>query len=284
MSSHSLSSCAAIQIIEHERKLVLNNVYPINKVELAAVVFAVMAQDDNDAQVSGDQRDRSRPRPGKNKNQKDSRKRPPTQKLTKEERRLKYTQIARQRQTKERLRTVGRNSICYKCRRRGHTVGNCPENNKTDATSAKSVSESSHQRSNRICYKCGSTEHGLFQCPNYDKSSDTAQELPFATCFVCNAKGHLASACPENSHGVYIHGGACRICGSKRHRQTECPQAPSKQKDNQNKDESDSDTGVEHSVNLLEGTGDDLILPKEETVTAKSSKPTPKKKRRVVKF
>lgn len=44
-------------------------------------------------------------------------------------------------------------------------------------------------------------------------------------CFLCDAKGHLASACPKNERGVYPNGGCCHYCGSVRHLARNCKPA-----------------------------------------------------------
>lgn len=47
--------------------------------------------------------------------------------------------------------------------------------------------------------------------------------MPFASCFVCKGKGHLASACPENKErGVYPNGGACKLCRETSHLAKDC--------------------------------------------------------------
>lgn len=47
--------------------------------------------------------------------------------------------------------------------------------------------------------------------------------MPFASCFVCSGKGHLAGACPQNKErGVYPNGGCCKLCGDKSHLAKDC--------------------------------------------------------------
>eukprot|EP00842_Homolaphlyctis_polyrhiza_P001080 jgi/Hompol1/1973/HPOL_005033-RA len=73
-----------------------------------------------------------------------------------------------------------------------------------------------------ICYRCGSTEHPLSKCPVKHSSENP---LPFASCFVCKASGHLSSQCPKNERGVYPRGGCCKHCGSVRHLAKDCTES-----------------------------------------------------------
>ena len=50
------------------------------------------------------------------------------------------------------LKRVFEQKICFKCRRSGHSVEECPE-----------VSGDMEQAVG-ICYKCGSTEHSVTKC------------------------------------------------------------------------------------------------------------------------
>ncbi|GIX64222.1 zinc knuckle domain containing protein [Babesia caballi] len=95
--------------------------------------------------------------------------------------------------------------ICFKCRKRGHTLQQC------DSEVAG------------ICFRCGSTDHILRDCAEPDQGT-----LPFTSCFVCQKAGHIASQCPENYKGVYPNGGACFFCGSVTHRKVDCPERKKK--------------------------------------------------------
>lgn len=139
-------------------------------------------------------------------------------KMTKEERRAKYTQKARDRRNQNRSKSRMKDTICFKCRKRGHAVIDCPE------ASAEEKNQAQQQSSSSImCYKCGSKDHALRACKKLtskERSSFTAKGrldysqivLPFATCFICNEKGHLSSQCTkntkvssENYKGAFIH-------------------------------------------------------------------------------
>mmetsp|Transcript_29382 Transcript_29382/g.60955 ORF Transcript_29382/g.60955 Transcript_29382/m.60955 type:complete len:301 (+) Transcript_29382:444-1346(+) len=132
-----------------------------------------------------------------------------------------------------------------------------------------------------ICYKCGSTEHRIQICPKIKKYLKTGQtkvdfskvgELPFASCYVCQKMGHLASSCPESRNGVFPMGGSCRECGSVDHFAANCP---NKEKgDQSNDDESDS-----NSVTIDQFL-DETDKPGRKEDYIKSEK----KKRRVVNF
>lgn len=118
-----------------------------------------------------------------------------------------------------------------------------------------------------LCYKCGSTEHSIQECKDYQKG-DT--DLPFATCYVCHGKGHLASACPNNSKGMYVNGGSCRLCGSKQHPASHCPTRQPK-----------SPTKVD---GVPEESFDDLLQSEKKNSSAEQNKPKQKSKKSVVTF
>ncbi|KAJ3108167.1 hypothetical protein HDU97_002079 [Phlyctochytrium planicorne] len=104
------------------------------------------------------------------------------------------------RRRERRLRQKERLMTCFVCRKKGHSVKNCPVGG--DAVSfgkegAIDKSLISGIELENICYKCGSNEH---------KSS----------------QWHLAGACEQNEKGLYPMGGSCRYCGSVRHLAKDC--------------------------------------------------------------
>ncbi|CAO3587403.1 unnamed protein product [Absidia cylindrospora] len=103
----------------------------------------------------------------------------------------------------QRIRAKDRNTICFGCRQKGHSVENCKE---------------SKQGIQGICYNCGTTEHTLKQC----KKPRKGNTLPYAKCFICEEKGHLAGQCPQNTKGLYPDGGGCRFCGQVDHLAKDC--------------------------------------------------------------
>ncbi|KAJ6547627.1 hypothetical protein B0H19DRAFT_1033564 [Mycena capillaripes] len=101
-------------------------------------------------------------------------------------------------------------TTCFACRLKGHSARDCPSS-QSDGRSKSVVG---------ICYRCGSTKHTLARCK---KPTDPLNPLPFASCFVCTGKGHLASACPQNkAKGIYPNGGCCKLCRDTSHLAKDC--------------------------------------------------------------
>ena len=149
-------------------------------------------------------------------------------KMSKEERREKYTAIARNRRQSHVNKARDRHLVCYKCRVVGHSADNCPEKG------------GGGDSANSCCFKCGSVDHRLSACPQVKKFLKGNQRLdftklgalPYASCFVCNEKGHLSSSCPNNKNkGLYVNGGCCRTCGSQMHLAIDCPEKNKKHED-----------------------------------------------------
>lgn len=101
---------------------------------------------------------------------------------------------------------------CFNCRKQGHTLSQCPLNNKqTEGTG--------------MCFKCGSLNHMSRFCKVKSKGQGA---YPYATCFVCKKSGHISKDCPDNDHGLYPNGGCCLECGSVRHLRRDCPEKQKK--------------------------------------------------------
>eukprot|EP00548_Thalassiothrix_antarctica_P001708 CAMPEP_0194136840 /NCGR_PEP_ID=MMETSP0152-20130528/6809_1 /TAXON_ID=1049557 /ORGANISM="Thalassiothrix antarctica, Strain L6-D1" /LENGTH=181 /DNA_ID=CAMNT_0038833643 /DNA_START=41 /DNA_END=586 /DNA_ORIENTATION=- len=181
--------------------------------------------------------------------------------MTKEDRKTKYTAIAKSRRDKlsSNLSSGNKHVICFQCRKPGHTVANCPE-----ASGNRDGSETIEESSVQLCYKCGSTAHSLSECPRRGKSND----LPFAKCYICNEMGHLASSCSKNEKGIYINGGSCRYCESTEHLATKCPNRKKKKRTQKDPYEPDVNDLIERPANEAPSTTSEIK----------------KKKRRVVNF
>jgi zinc finger CCHC domain-containing protein 9 len=186
-------------------------------------------------------------------------------KMSKEERRVKYT--ARAKTVSSAVAATSSRTVCYHCRKPGHTAVNCPE---------ASIATTAGSTTSRCCYKCGSTQHGLGDCPHYQQQQQPGhhQDLPYAVCFVCKARGHLSSACPQNSNGIYVNGGECKRCGSKYHRASKCPEKQAARAEGKLPPQDNTfDDGISDGSNSV--VVDNSLIP--------SRKTTPKKPR-VVKF
>jgi len=62
-----------------------------------------------------------------------------------------------------------------------------------------------------------------------NRRSKVKTGLPFANCYVCGEKGHIARDCEENKKGLYYKGGGCFKCGSVRHIAMHCPNRKQKE-------------------------------------------------------
>lgn len=105
---------------------------------------------------------------------------------------------------------------CFACREFGHAAKDCPKE--------KEQQEKANELNGGVvcCHRCGSTEHSLAKCRK--PTPKTGSELPFAHCFICQKRGHLASKCAENKgRGIYPDGGSCKLCKSVDHLAKNCP-------------------------------------------------------------
>jgi len=145
--------------------------------------------------------------------------------------------IRKQNRSSERSKRRLMSAVCFKCRKTGHKIADCPEANSTDELT-----------SCQVCYKCGSTEHVVSACKLITKG------FPFANCFVCKKVGHLSKDCEENCNGLYPNGGSCRRCGQLDHFVKDCPSTLSKQQKDEsisismheNEDVDDEQTNFNH--------------------------------------
>lgn len=224
----------------------------------------------------------------------------PKPKITKEERRVKYTEKAHARRDANMARLRDKDLICYRCRKTGHSAENCKADSTagsaTDIVVDANVCINKMQSSavmagkkrkgiGNICYKCGSIEHRIQLCPKIKSFLKVAKkgsridfgklgELPYADCYLCNISGHLSSYCPENKKGLYPLGGSCRECGSVDHLAIDCPKT---KEDDVNGDDDRSVTSS-NSVTI------DRYLEDTDDTSEEKSATTNKKKRKVVTF
>lgn len=226
--------------------------------------------------------------------------------ITKEERREKYTAIAKERQLKKQQKEL----TCFRCRQKGHSIQYCTNaeavniddainddaeitdntNSIDNVKSDKKKKSKSLQVAPICCYRCGSTEHNLASCPKKSSNNDKTknkkatelqhEELPFATCFICQERGHIASQCQQNQHGIYVQGtGQCKYCQSKFHRGSQCPDK------SKSKSKGDGDNGRLDDFDTSDLLDDDNDDDKNQTNSvATDSKQKTKAKKRVVKF
>lgn len=114
---------------------------------------------------------------------------------------------------------------CFACREMGHSAKTCPTMSAADHQSNKVDQVISKNNNNNggivCCYRCGSTEHSLAKCRKPEPQ--VGMDLPFASCFICGEKGHLASKCSQNQgRGIYPNGGCCKLCQSVDHLAKDC--------------------------------------------------------------
>lgn len=109
---------------------------------------------------------------------------------------------------------------CLFCKKKGHVVAECKAKNEpTDGNNYAQNIKLKTLRNDKICFSCGKNDHNIYGC----SSPVDMKNLPYADCFVCKSKGHLASHCPQSDKGIYIKGGSCFNCGSKEHLAKNCP-------------------------------------------------------------
>ncbi|PPR04375.1 hypothetical protein CVT26_004213 [Gymnopilus dilepis] len=131
-------------------------------------------------------------------------------KKLREQKRKQKIESAKESRRLKRIKQKAAETTCFVCREKGHAAKDCPTTQNGEKP-AKVVG---------ICYRCGSTKHSLSKCK---KPANPEDPYPYASCFVCNGKGHLASACPQNkAKGIYPNGGCCKMCGSTAHLAKDC--------------------------------------------------------------
>ncbi|KAI0256064.1 hypothetical protein BJV78DRAFT_1118019, partial [Lactifluus subvellereus] len=111
------------------------------------------------------------------------------------------------------------NKTCFACREVGHSARDCPSLRRPGVDGAD-YGGTKTKTIVGICYRCGSRKHNLARCRQPVQPDNP---LPFASCFVCAARGHLAGSCPKNNgKGVYPNGGSCKLCGETTHLAKDC--------------------------------------------------------------
>ena len=245
-------------------------------------------------------------------------------KMTKEERRMKYTNLARERREKQFHRKKHMNTICYKCRQRGHTVSQCPLigsegcDHTTSITSTKNNEDGNANNDNQqphksiCCYKCGKTDHSLKLCPHLTqedkntckngKFNYSKMKLPFATCFICHKVGHLSSQCPLNDHGIYVSNSSssshCNSSGADNSNKKKkgCKRCggldhlfihcPNNKTDNRRKNDDDNTDYNAVGQNVDEFLEEEVDTPsnQNQSMTSKKKTTAQRKKRKTVQF
>jgi len=134
---------------------------------------------------------------------------------------LQERKEASEKRRRRRIAERNINTTCFACREKGHAIQDCPKIADGSIKPPENQSGFSTTGVIGICYRCGSRKHRLSACR--EKVSDPSNPLPFASCFVCNGSGHLASQCPKNKEkGVYPNGGSCKLCGETDHLARNC--------------------------------------------------------------
>lgn len=150
------------------------------------------------------------------------------------QRRQKHQKDAQSRQEASERRRLKRkderfsDTTCFACREKGHTARDCTRTVSGGGEGGDTQGEAGNAKAKAsrgmdtvgICYRCGSRKHTLSRCREL---ADPSNPFPFASCFVCSGKGHLASACPQNqAKGVYPNGGCCKLCRETTHLAKDC--------------------------------------------------------------
>mmetsp|Transcript_29184 Transcript_29184/g.64338 ORF Transcript_29184/g.64338 Transcript_29184/m.64338 type:complete len:275 (+) Transcript_29184:90-914(+) len=249
----------------------------------------------------------------KHRSRRSANKGPPKPRMTKEERRAKYTKIAHDRRDKKISAARSKNLICFRCRRKGHAAADCTTDLGDgsqapggDVSGSNNLLARAGRGGGKICYKCGSIEHGLAGCPKMKGAPrlpsgkfDFARiDLPHASCYLCNDMGHLASSCEKNEgRGIFVKGAiGCRVCGSVHHIASDCPEND-KNKKNKGRSKDDEDAnrvnvdGAAVVDDLLEDGGGDgdgdgvgVGTAGNEGGAIKPEPPKRRKKKKVVNF